>query len=194
MTWSNPNLEPWNTPPGSDPGQAASVSRRAAVRLWICGGVFLLLFGCCAGILSLSSSMPWSEFEQAMRQQNMSDQQLDQLRAIWGYMPAIAVMMALIGPLPGLLYLLLGFALRAARRWANSLALVIAALHGGVLLVMLLLNLVGYLGQGDISSGLLTALVWGLPLALILWMIRALWHARDAQAHDSHLEPWNRRD
>lgn len=188
----NPNLEPWNAP-ASDANEAASVSRRAAVRLWVCGGVFILLFGCCAGMFSLVSQMPWSEFEQSMRQQQMSDQQLDQLRQMWGYMPAVAGLMALVGPLPGLLYLLLGFPVRALKRWAANAAMVVGALHGGVLLVMLLLNLVGYLGHGDMSYGLFSTVMWGLPLALVIWMVRGLWHARDAQAHGD-VEPWNDRN
>ncbi|MCC7409750.1 MAG: hypothetical protein IT442_16920 [Phycisphaeraceae bacterium] len=192
MTWANPNLEPWNAPE-SDPNEVASVSRRAAVRLWICGSVFLLLFGCCAGLFGLASQMPWSEFEQSMRQQQMGDQQLDQLHQMWGYMPAVAGLMALVGPLPGLFYLLLGFGVRAARPWAINLAMVVGALHGGVLLIMLLLNLVGYLGHDQVRYGIFSALMWGLPLALLVWMIRSLWHARDAQTRGG-VEPWNQRD
>ncbi len=164
-----PRSQEWDSDAPTPSGEAA---RRASLFLWIAGGIEVLAFGCCSALLGVYSAMPLSMIQQAMAGQ--PQQMRDQFEQVHPYFLHLAAGALILGFFPGLLLVLLGFAVRSGHRGATIVALVLAITQALVVAVLLLNAVIGGLMVGDPMSVTLAVLVVGSPLALLALAIRWL--------------------
>lgn len=116
MSQSPSSLPPPTGNAGSEwdePDRSAAAPRRAATLLWIIGGVQIVVFGSCSviyGILSLLTA------DQVAAMAPGNDTLVRQFEQVHPALPVMAVMLLVLGFLPGLAYLVLAFGVRRGRR------------------------------------------------------------------------------
>jgi hypothetical protein len=128
---------------------------------------------------------------------------MEQYRAMAPHLRAIAVTLLLLGFLPGLAYLVLGFAVRSGRRWASVTAFVLTGTQALVLGLIFLLNLLGALLSGSAGAVAAAVMIWGALaglLAYTAWTLLGVVRGRGAAVSPAPTwpgsvggrEPWDR--
>jgi hypothetical protein len=185
--------------PYVDPGDERP-RRRAARLLWITGTVLCVVFGSCAGWMWVLDGFSPEEVERFLRRSQAEDVDalMNQYHQIAPYLGALAMTLLVLGFLPGLAYLLLGFPVRRGRRPATVIAFVLIGMQTLVVGLMCLLNLLGALIAGNPGGATMAVLMWGSLLALLIYT--AWWLLQALRGHPAPLtadppdgrEPWDR--
>jgi len=164
------------------------IRHHAAKLVWIIGAIQALVFGCCTTSMAIVATIPPEQLEQ------MTDPAtFDQFtRAMPLFLP-VAITVFVLGFVPGVVYLIAGFGVKAGKPPATSLALVLMTTQSIVLGVLLLNAVVAAVAShrpADLTLGVLTH---GSLLVLLGFGIHRLWRVK--QYNQNHLEeqtdPWN---
>jgi len=187
-------------PPRDDPAQ------RSAVYCWVIGGLTTLLFSCCGCSIGALATMPAGEVQRAFtRQQSQSGGQItqEQIQMLMQLHPTgyavLAVAVVLLGLIPSVALLLLGFAVRQRKRWAIIAALVIIGVQTLICGGLLFFSLVGGLISGDPVGVLFSLLVFGGVTTLLIFALRSLRRTMSMQqaapvVRSDGTEPWDETD
>ena len=162
---------------------AAASHASAAVWLWVIGALEIVVFSCLAMLFAAFGAMAWSEMEQTLAAQNMSDGMVEQSHSVHAHAGKLAVGMAVVGILPGLAYLVRGVLGRGGGGRAGMVAsvllltqVVVVAAYGG-------LSVIGALASGQPGMVTMMVLVYGTPVALLVMALRSVRAANAAQRH-----------
>lgn len=151
---------------------------------WLLAGLELLLFGCCAVSFFSASGLTGDEILRAF-----PPQQASQFEAHKDTLPqfaqAMAIATSLLGFLPALVLLIVGFLVRQGSISAMYLGLLLTAMQAIMVAMVLALNVLGGLMQGALVAVTVNILVLGSAECLILLNIRWLW--RSIEFHRSLL-------
>lgn len=188
-------LTPFVNPDGDDRSR-----RRAARLLWLTGAILCVVFGSCAAGMWMFDSFTPAEVEQILRKSQTGDVNtfMEQYRQVAPHLRAIAVMLLLLGFLPGLAYLYLGFPVQRGRRSAAVAAFVLTGTQTLVVTLICLLNLLAALMTGNPGGATMTVLIWGSLaglLAYTAWTLLRVVRSRAAPAGTDPpdgREPWDR--
>jgi len=170
--------------------------RRAAVAVWVAGGLDLLVFGFC-GIFFLFGALliPDAQLARAPGAEAFNAAQLRAM--LW----AVVVLVTLFMVAPGVVLLLLGFYVRRGKRWASLTAAIILFSQAALMGLLLMLDLLGALSTGQVLAvvvhlavlGPLTwLLVWAGLAAVRVWRLgeRAFLPPEDSWNSPSAVAPW----
>lgn len=162
------------------------VCLRAARAVWVTAGVVIVLFGGCSlvlGILGMTPAERWPQVDMGVPAEQMR-------MATW----VAAVVMAATFWLPGLALMFLGFGVKSGQKVPTLAAAVILVAQALLLGLFILLSLAGTLmGGGSVLELLLSVVFYGGVLALILWAVVRVMHARrvGGEVVRPAEEPWN---
>lgn len=167
---------------------------RAAVLLWIVGGMQVALGGCCGGMVLLVQFMPVDIIEKAVRDGSIRADQLEQFLAVKEQAWIGATILLTLGLLPGLLHLALAFGVRAGKAVPMVMAMAILLLQSLALGAWTTMTVSVMLSQGLLRDGLMNLMV-AVPLLLLMVytfaQLRLAWqHARHAPQPGG--DPWQR--
>ncbi len=176
----------WDAPP---PGAASPL--RAAVITWIIGAGQTFLFGLGTVIYGLMALLPEERLHELVRGQNLPEEQLTLLQP-W-LMAAFALCCLLLGFIPGVAYVLLGFGIHRGKRLAFESTQMLLLTQAIVLGIFLLLGVSQALAAGSPRHVTLNIVVLGTPLALLITGIRWVAAAKRQLAYQTHAgqEPWD---
>lgn len=157
----------------------------AAMFTWLLAGLELLLFGCCTVSFFSASGLTGDEILRAF-----PPEQASQFEAHKDTLPQFAQAMAfatgLLGLLPALVLLIVGFMVRRGSISAMYLGLLLTAMQAIMVAVVLVLNVLGGLMQGALVAVTMNVLALGSAECLIILAIRWLW--RSIEFHRSLLQ------
>lgn len=175
----------WDTAARPDVEQAR---RRAAKLLWVTGAVEAAAFGCCVTSMAIVSVMPGDLLQEAADAQTY--EQVMQLRPMLGFW---AVTVFVLGFVPAVAYLILGFAVRTGRDAATTTALVLALTQFIVFGVLMIGNTVSAISTHSPADFTKSALTLGSLLVLLGLSIHSLWQARllNHQSSQELTDPWD---
>lgn len=123
---------------------------------------------------------------------------MKQYRQAAPYLRALAATFLILGFLPGLAYLLLGFPVQRGRRPAAVAAFVLTGTQAIVVALIFLLNLLGGLVSGNPGGITAAVLIWGSLTGLLIytaWTLLRVVRERAAPAWarpTDGREPWDR--
>ncbi|MDX1682153.1 MAG: hypothetical protein R3336_03435 [Phycisphaeraceae bacterium] len=156
--------------------------RRAALLCWLTGAMEILIFGCCAGVFAMFGQFSAEQFP---------PEQHEQFKLIQQIAPLVAVAVVVMGVLPGLIYVGLGFAVKAQKTWAVVTGLIFAIGQAFMLGLMLLYSLVNAVMMMDPVSFTLNVIVIGSPLALLVFLAYWLMKAFSGPSAQPQANPWD---
>lgn len=166
--------EPWNLPPQSletDP------LRRAAILTWVIGGIEIVLGGCCTTLLGIASVVPPNEL---LRHEELPPEQIEAIEPLIPYLGMIAFGVFTLCLVPGVAYILLGFAVRNGRRSLTMLALLMAATQTLVLGLYLAMSVLSGLLEGLLVYVSIFVITFGSLFVVLLFTCIRLWRALEA--------------
>lgn len=179
-----PDHQPWDQPPAAQPEPA----RRAALLLWLLGAVDLVVFGCCSVAFSIAASGPQSQLQVAAPRLPP-----EMIAQVYPLLWPMAILVFVLGFLPGVAYLLTGFGVRAGRRPPTMIALLLVTTQTIVWGVLFLTSVFQSLRAGSPTDLTVQFLTLGSYLTLLgftlVWLLRARQAGRGDQQESS--EPWN---
>ena len=179
------HLEPWFSSGGPGPN---GLRQRAAVSVWVIGAVQTVAFGCCSALMGMVAMVPLEHFR------TVTDLKVfEQLAGVYPLLGDAAMTGFVLGFLPGLAYLALGFAVRVGRGFSTEVAMVLAATQLVVFGTVFVSNLVVAVTGHSPSAATVNILTLGSLLALLGYGIRCLWLARQSRHGDwdESTDPWN---
>ncbi len=164
---------------------------KAAIFLWITGGMLVLTMGCCSASYSALAMMPLRFLDPANPQHAELLRQIGPMRNLWYGIAAIA----LLGLIPGFAYLALAFGVRQGRQVQTTICQTLLLLQCILLAGMLAMALLGAAMQRDILSAIMVLVTLGSLLALLIYTLTLLMGLRDADSTPQHDEivdrdPW----
>lgn len=163
----------------------------AAMWAWIIGAMQTLLFGCCAATFALMASMPQDELDRAAQQQPGS---AEAIALVYPHLRTIAALLLLIGFIPGVMYCVAGFFIRANNKPAIYFTLFLAIAQIFVVGVLLLLNLIGFFINGSLIQLTINILMYGTMLGMLGALVFNLFRSitpQQAATDDQQSDPWN---
>jgi len=163
-------------------------ARRAALLVWALAAVGLIAFGCCSTALSLWAGRSQDELKQALPQWDA-----DQLAQLYPLLWPMAILVFVIGFLPGLIYLIAGFGVRSGRALPTNLALLLTITQAIVWGVLFLSGVFQAVRMGSPTNLTVNVLTFGSFLALLGFTIHWLLRAKRARQESAELatDPWN---
>ena len=149
--------------------QPPLVAKRAASLVWWLGSAEVVVGSAAAAIFIAAARMPVTKlisWGQPMP--------LDELAIAQGRLLPVAMLFALLGTVPGLAYLVLGFPVRSGRRWPIFLALLLVVTQSVALGVALIGGTIQAVRVGQPPLLTLNVLVFGSPIAFLIYTARHL--------------------
>ncbi len=160
----------WDETPATSADHPA---RRAAVMVWVLSAVCLVVFGCLGTSAFVFSRVPHEELQRIFADNGQEIAAPDPK-----LLSVMALMMVALGVLPGIVYLIAGFGVRAGRSGATNLALYLVITQVIIFGLLMLNGVIGALLAGDPASLTMVILPLGTLLAImgftIRWLISAL--------------------
>jgi hypothetical protein len=192
MSTLDPGLEPpgdWQSPYPPTPdgaGGSTDAANTAAVYVWVCAGLGMLMSCCCVFSAIGLSVLPTHELMRQMPPDIPNRDQIEQL------LPTIAVMMGVVGVLllliPSLVFAVLAFKVRAGSRGVTIATMIILGLQTASLGLLLLINLAAALVGGSLGDLAGVIIIAGVFAVFVTAMI-ALWKALNPRSTLSRLPP-----
>lgn len=165
---SKPGFNKWDVP-----AAPAGICRQASNGVWLIGAVETAVFGFCVAVMAVLASLPPEQFEEFADQASIEHLTLHQPVFV-----EVAVTLFVLGVLPGVAYLLLGYPVRQENSLGITAALVLAMTQCMVFGLLLLRNLVATLIEHDPAATTLQILTLGSLLLLLGCGAYRLWQAR----------------
>ncbi len=161
---------------------------RASLWVWALGTLELVTSGVMMLACMTFASLPIEKI-QAMVKTAEERAMLEQIHPM---MPMAAAGAFVLGVLPGLALIVLGFGVRDGRRSAIMACLAIAGVQAVLLALVLIANMVGALIQGDPAALFSNLIVLGGIMLAQLACVRSLWYARagGSSQWDIDSDPW----
>lgn len=166
--------------------------------LWICGSVLSVVFGTCAGWAGLMAIQPMSKVERWLKASGAPNAEalLQQFGQLAPHLPTIAATLAVLGFLPGVAYLILGFPVRRGRRAPAITAFVLSGTQTLVAGLMLVGGLLAAMIAASPLDMTLVVLTWGSLTGLLTYtawrLLRVIrGNATSPNRITSIHEPWD---
>lgn len=156
----------WDEIPATSAGHPA---RRAAVMVWVLSAVCLIVFGCLGTSAFVFSRVPPEELQKLFADNGQEIAVPDPK-----LLSVMALMMVALGVLPGIVYLVAGFGVRAGRAGATNLALYLVITQVIIFGLLTLNGVIGALLAGDPASLTMVILPLGTLLAIMGFTLRRL--------------------
>jgi hypothetical protein len=174
----------WDQRPNNGPDPAF----RAALFVWLMAAVNIVVFGCLSISFGVFSRLSKEEMEKMLPQLTA-----EQLSQIYPLLLPMAVVVFVLGFLPGVVYLITGFWVRRAHPTGIGLALLLVFTQLIVVGVVLLLDIAAAVVNRDPAAITVNTLTLGSYLAILIFTIRWLLRARGTAGHSNpeSPEPWN---
>ncbi len=150
----------------SQPAQPHAGHRRAALWVWVTGGVLVLLMGCCVTTLTVAAITPIDELTKAAGT-SVPQAQLDHFQQIQPLLVPLTIGVFAVGFLPALIYLFTGFGVRVGGPASIKFTRLLMLVQLVLLALLMLLNVVGLVIQRDIIGLVFSAILY-LP---VLWLL-----------------------
>ena len=160
---------PW----GQDP---LAPARRAAVLLWVCAGIQIVVFGFLALGCLAARDLPAEKWDESAAMTGVHIPAAD-LAKVQATMPSVAVILAVIGVVPGVLHLVCAFGVRVGHPRFLALALAVSAVQLGVLGLLAAISVITYLRAPAFLPPIL--LGGAIVLVPLILAFRALLRARN---------------
>ncbi len=172
-------------------GQVHAGHRRAAVWVWVTGGVLVLLMGCCVTTLTVAAITPFDELTKAAGT-NVSQAQLDQFEQIQPMLIPLTIGVFAIGFLPALIYLFTGFGVRVGGPVSIRFTRLLMMVQLLLLMLLMLLNIAGLLIQRDVVGLVFSLIVYAPVLWLLFTTFKRLGELRNTRVMNDELssDPW----
>lgn len=168
---------------------------RAAMFLWILGGVQLFCFSCCATCLTTFAMLPIEQWNELMQGQS---QALDGMAPgdVHAALLPMAILAVVLGVAPGTAYVVLAFFVKKAQPAAVNIAMLVAITQIIVFGIMFLLNVVSGVARGNPVAVTAAVLTQGSLLALLVATVRWLSAVRKygQTVMGEQSDPWSERD
>jgi len=172
----------------SSPDRTAT---RAAIWVWIVGAVETVVFGCMGCALSVAALTPLNKLEEILADHPMRENiDLEQgYKMLW----MVAVLFIVLGLMPGIAYLALGFAVKARKAALTNFALMLLMTQSIVWGLILVINVGSGFVNGSPAEVTLSVLTLGTLVVLIVVAIRTILSIGPAElgASAEHSDPWN---
>lgn len=172
-------VEPWQEPMTPRPPKA-NPHARAAMLIWLVGAIELLVFGLLAAVLVAMVLVSEPTIHDAVASGAVTQDQLVMFLRQQPRFTPMVVTVAILGLLPAILYLVLGFFIRAGGSIAVMIALLITTTQATVIGLLLLGGLLGAATSGQPAVATLNILLFGSLLLLIGFAIYWLMQSRHA--------------
>jgi hypothetical protein len=168
-----------------DKSTGVGLMSRAALWVWILGVVEFVV---CGVMMLACIAIANSSIEQ-LRTRFSSPDELAMLEQVHPMMSAAGVVLFVLGVLPGMVLVFLGFGVRQGRKSSIFTCLAIAGVQSLLLAFALVVSLIGGLIQGEPVAFLSNL---GGPLVVQSMCIRSLWFARlgGQPEWDIESDPW----
>ena len=153
----------------------SALGARAAFWIRIIGFVQVAAFGLFGLPMVLIRWIPTDQ-----RRRMTQPQQFKQMIELQPFLDTLGWMVFLLGFLPGMVYLALGFAVRRGHGLAIDVALLLAVTQCIVFGLFLLRNMAAAIEQASPASLTINVLTVGSLLALLLNGVRCLWSVRSS--------------
>jgi len=183
----HPEYNEWDMPTD---GASPDATSRAAKLVWIIGIIETAVFGCFSTVLALGAIVPTSQFQELVDQGQMSPDQFNEFIAMQPMCGPAAIVLFVLGFLPGLAYLVAGFAVRQGKAIPSTIIIVLAATQFLVFGVIFAFNLMGAVLTHNPVALTFNALTLGTLLLLLGLAIRSLLVARQQRHNNTHNDPW----
>ena len=186
----NPGYDEWDIPPS---GASPDASSRAAKLVWIIGIIEIAVFGCFSTVLALGAIIPTNQFKELVDQGQMSPDQFNEFIAMQPMCGPAAMVLFVLGFLPGLAYLVAGFAVRQGKAIASTITIVLVATQFIVFGVIFALNLIGAVLTHNPIALTFNALTLGSLVVLLGLAIRSLLAERQHRhniGQKQYSDPW----
>ena len=146
----------------------------------ICGWTTVSLF--------ITAAMPTEQFVENFAPYLPADQLARVHRLLWH----LALSILVLGLLPGIAYIYLGFGVRKGRALPTRVAIGLAVMQTAVLAVLVLDAVVTAISGADPVAVTAAILLRGTPLAILIGCVRVLLRARLTQGDhvDLQVDPW----
>lgn len=161
---------------------------KAALWVWILGTVEFVV---CGVMMLACIAIANSSIEQ-LRTRFSSPEELAMLEQVHPMMEAAAGALFVLGVLPGMVLVVLGFGVRQGRKSSIFTCLAIAGVQSLLFAFALVISLIGGLIQGEPIAFLSNLLILGGPLVVQSICVRNLWLARlgGQPEWDIESDPW----
>lgn len=159
--------------------------------LWIVAALEMTGFGCCSVAMAVASFVPADQLQEQLQENPAAAEiTVEQLRAIM--LPG-AIVFLVLGFLPGVAYLILGFFVRQGKTIAINFALLLLITQIIVFGIMMLAAVAQALIAGNPVQFTSNLLILGTLLAMLVATMRWLLRARNFQSQvlGEQSDPWN---
>lgn len=173
----------WNVPGEAGRGE----DRRAAIMLWVAGGLQTVMFGVCSMRVMILGLMSRGQLRAMVAKSPQQSPQLDQLVNHHDAILPIAIVMMVLLVVPALWLIWLGFRVRQGRPLANVTARVILYAQSFLAAMMIFVSFL----TGNIGAILTSLIVFGSLLGVLIATARACLLARDSKQTRPSADPWN---
>lgn len=194
MSTFDPGFDPpgdWQSPYAPTPPQGPSpITRRAALYVWFCAGMGLMMSGCCVLNTLGMVIQPDLVLDQMPTELPPELQNIDMKPVVRGTSVVIGVMAVLLVFLPAILLAVLGFSVRQGKPGSVSVARGLVWLYIVLSSAGLILTLVTVASHGQFLPILLPVLLLGGWLFLCTSAITSLNAARQSSIDTHATAPW----
>lgn len=172
-----PTSSEWDQPSA---GSVAQPAGRAAVQLWILAAVELVMFGCLSATASLLAFIPETEIRKALQPGQVSEEQMQMFLQAKEMAIPVALTILILGLIPAIAYVILGFFVRLSRPNAIGTALLLAVTQSIVFGVLFLQGAIAAVMQHNPAQFTVDCLSFGTVLVLLGYAIKWLLRARSS--------------
>jgi len=162
-------------------------ARRAAIFVWIVGGLSVLAFGLGAVLFLALTTVPPETFQQAIPE--LSGEDLEQIHAS---AKVVALLFFVLGFAPGIAYIFFGFGVRKGQASTTKLAALLAVTQLIIWGVILMGNLIAAVRASQPAAITIQVLTFGTFLALLGYTLHCLREAARNVREPESKESWNR--
>ena len=186
ITNSEPGPSEWDLPPQREDDAAP---HRSAKWVWIVGGIETILFGCCSIFLALTASVPLDELEK------MADPaQFEMIRQAHPMLRTVAITTFVLGFVPGVAYLILGFGIKAGQPLPMTIALVLTMMQCIVFGILLINNILSATQVGHPLGVTVNIVTLGSLVGILGYTTHLLWQVKQLTRTNMPVndDPWNK--
>ncbi|MCE9590568.1 MAG: hypothetical protein K8S99_08605 [Planctomycetes bacterium] len=183
---TDPDMNPWDDADLT----ASAAARRASVWVWAVAAGQIVLFGCSGTMYAIMASMPLAELQQLFAGNPQLVQALPQMHPVFWH---VAILTLSLGFVPGVVYLIAGFGVRAGKQPTIYVALLLAVTQIIVIGTMTLFNIIAAVSVANLPAATIYVIVFGTIIGTLGMMARNLYlvSGRQVRVQETQTDPWN---
>lgn len=139
------------------PAPESGNAKTAAILLWILSAVQGMIFGCCSLIMAAFAMVPMKQW---LGQPGMEQMDQETMKLFHGMAGAVAVGVFVVGCVPAVAYLVLGFFVKQRSR---------PAVYTCLIMLLLQTLMIGFLFASGLSQSVMDGNVMALTMSLLLF-------------------------